>query len=287
MKALFFLLCFLNICLLLWQYREGGLPLQRASGDAEQPAFLLVAEYQRALRGAEISGFIDNGIEQKVRQWRQADMQRMSAALINRDPWWRQAVAVAASKAKPKPKPKPQAQPVKIVAEAPPLPVPSQPAPAPAPPPTPAPECYLAGPFQNPLVAQHRLKEYAISLGQVVAVPHEVPNDYQVYYPAAKTAERSQQDKQMLYEKGQKDVWLIPAGDIKGAYSLGVFKDKQRAQTLKSQLAEKGISARIKQRNKTEEQWFVRLMLDKQQADRYSAIGLELSVCGSVLGEAM
>ena len=106
-----------------------------------------------------------------------------------------------------------------------------------------------------------------------------VISDYQVYYPAAKTTEQSLSDKAMLLSKGVQDMWKLPSGELKGSYSLGVFKDKQRANNLKEQLAEKGVRVKINQREKTNVQWFVDVVFDKAKLKQFQLTKAKSSSC--------
>jgi hypothetical protein len=106
-----------------------------------------------------------------------------------------------------------------------------------------------------------------------------IPGDFQVFYPPAKNPEQSRINKLMLNAKGLQDIWLIPAGENKGGYSLGVFNDKQRANNFKNQMTQIGIQAEIKQREKTKMQWFARVLLEKAQLQQLGARASALSAC--------
>lgn len=76
MKALFYLLCVLNLSVLLWELREGRFE----SATVEQvPAasILTVEEFARAKRGAEINA----RIQQHIKRWQQTETERMLADL--------------------------------------------------------------------------------------------------------------------------------------------------------------------------------------------------------------
>lgn len=265
MKWLFFLLCLLNLGYLLWQFHNGRLDIQPQI-SSESSSLLLVSEYQRARRGAEISGLIDKQVEHQMDQWQQADMQHLLFNLTAEKRWWRMPFA------RPKPKKIVKPEIVKKAVE------PAKPKPA-----LPAVElkCYEVGPFSDELSAKQWLTKNALNSKQTIQKDHAVSSDYQVYYPAAKTPDQSKLDKAMLNDKGIQDVWQIPSGELKGAYSLGVFKDKQRAFVLKDELAAKGVKAQIKPRGKTITQWFVRVMLDKAKLKQYQSETLQLLACSA------
>lgn len=256
MKRLFFLLCFLNVCFLLWQFHAG-----RLNGDeptAVGPSsILLVGEYQRAQQGARISAVIDH----RAVEWRQLETDRILADLRN-ETWQPKVVPVSVAKKSTKlneptktvEAPKPQ---TKVVER----------------------KCFDAGPFADEFGLKRWLAAKTLDSKQITQKDIVIASDYQVYYPAAKKTEQSQANKAMLLAKGYQDIWMIPEGELKGGYSLGVFREKQRAIHFKNQLSDKGIQAEIKQRDKTKPQWFVRVMLDKTKLKQYQALGVNLAAC--------
>lgn len=256
MKRLFFLLCLLNLSFLLWQFRIGNLTSEKPREVAPSSIFL-VGEYERARRGAHISGFIDN----TIRQWRQTELENMLAELRG-ESWQLQLTPVPVATKPSKPlEPEKIVEPVK-----PPLKVVER-------------KCYEVGPFDGELGAKKWLAEKSLIGKQILQKDFAIPYDYQVYYPAAKTPEQSRINKMMLNAKGLQDIWMIPDGDLKGGYSLGVFREKQRALNFRSQLAEKGIQAEIKLRDKTRVEWFVRVMLDKSKLKQYESPSAKVAAC--------
>lgn len=260
----FFLLCLVNMGYLFWQFHSGRLDIQPEK-TLDSSTLLLVDEYLRAQRGAEISGMIDEQVKQQTAQWRQADKQRILLNLTAEKRWWRMPFA--------RPKLKKVVKPKEVV----------QKTIEPVKPAVPVVEikCYEVGPFDDELSAKQWLTDNSFDSKQVIQKDSAVPSDYQVYYPAAKTEGQSKLDKAMLHDNGVKDVWQIPSGELKGAYSLGVFKDRERALVLKGQLAEKGVKALIKQREKTATHWFAKVMLDKAKLGLYRTEALELMSCSS------
>lgn len=256
MKRLFFLLCFLNLIFLLWQFHIGGLnpetpQLQQVS------SILLLDEYRRARQGAQISAVIDH----RAVEWRQIETDRILADLRN-DTWQTKAVALSVAK-----KSRKSAERVKTVEAAKPAAKIGER------------KCFDAGPFADESGLKKWLTASTLDSKQITQKDSVVASDYQVYYPAAKKPEQTQANKAMLLDKGLQDIWMIPDGELKGGYSLGVFREKQRAVNFKNQLSEKGIQAEIKQRDKTKPQWFVRVMLDKAKLPQYQAAGVKLAAC--------
>ncbi|MDD2759197.1 MAG: hypothetical protein PHH11_02765 [Methylomonas sp.] len=262
MKRLFFALCLLNLTFFLWQFHAG-----RMASPVHQPdmpsSLLLVEEYQRARRGASISALLDG----QWRRWQEGENQRLLADLQGEE-WQREIVVIPVAKktvvpvevkhtAKKQDAPvKPVVQPVEKV-------------------------CIEIGPFLDQPAVNAWLAGKSIAGKQILQKEVAVPGDYQVYYPAARTPEQSASNKAMLLAKGLQDIWSIPTGELKGGYSLGVFRDRQRAVVFKGQLAEKGIHAEIRQREKTTSQWFIKTMLEKNRLKQFQSSAPKLSSCSS------
>ena len=251
MKALFYLLCVLNLSMLLWALRDGRFEPVTVE-QLPETSILTIEEFARAKRGAEI----DKRIQTNLANWRQIEIEHMLADL--RDEHW------SLSPVQPKNPPKPQA--VKAEAKKPVLPVIVN-------------KCFETGPFDDEASLKKWLDQKALVSKQIVQRELITNTDFQVYFAAAKTPEQARLNKSMLNAKGIQDIWTIPDGDNKGGFSLGVFVDKQRALLFKSQLEGQGIHAEIKQRQKTKVQWFVKVMLDKTQVGKYESTTLKFSAC--------
>lgn len=264
MKWLFFLLCLMNAGYLFWQFHNGRLDIQLET-TAQSSSVLILEEYLRAQRGAEISGWIDTQVEQRMNQWRLVDIQRTVFNLTAEKRWWRMPFA--------RPKPKKVVKPTVVVKK---IVEPVKPAA-----PVVKSKCYEVGPFDDELSAKQWLDDQALESKEIVRKENAVPTDYQVYYPAAKTPEQSKLDKAMLYDNGIKDVWKIPAGELEGAFSVGVFTDDERANVLKEELAQKGVKVLVMQREKTLTKWFGRVKLDKAKLKDYQSEAIEFSLCAS------
>lgn len=250
MKALFYLLCVLNLSVLLWELREGRFE----SATVEQvPAasILTVEEFARAKRGAEINA----RIQQHIKRWQQTETERMLADLRGED-WQLRPVPT-------KNKPKPQAVKIEETKLPPPI----------------VRKCFETGPFEDEASLKKWLAQKALSSKQILQRDLITDIDFQVFFPAAKTPEQARLNKAMLNAKGIQDIWTIPDGDNKGGYSLGVFTEKQRALLFKNQLEAQGIRSEIKQRQKTKPQWFVRVMVDKAAVNQYESKTLRLTTC--------
>lgn len=253
MKVLFYLLCVLNLSVLLWELREGkfvSVPTEPVSDNG----ILTVEEFARAKRGAEINA----RIQQRIQRWQQTEIEQMLADLRGQH-WQLQPIP-----AKNKPK-----QPTVKAEETKPLQPPI------------VRKCFETGPFDDEASLKKWLAQKALTSKQIVQRELITDIDFQVFFPAAKTPEQARLNKSMLNAKGLQDIWTIPEGDNKGSFSLGVFTEKQRALLFKSQLEGQGIHAEIKQRQKSKPQWYVRVMLDKAVVNQYESKNLKLSACAN------
>jgi len=255
MKAVFLFLVLLNAVYFLWQFHSGNVNLPTTQQSYSQQ-ILTVNEYARAQRGAEIARVIDRRID----AWQQADLARMFADLHPVE-WRLKAQPVAVKVAKPAAE--------KAVQEKP-LPAPVTPV---------IRKCFEAGPFTDEAQAKKWLLQNRLTSKQILSRKIVLSSDFQVYFPAAKTIEQTLANKMMLKDKGLLDIWMIPEGDKKGAFSLGVFKEKARALVFKTQLASRGIATEIWQREKTETKWFVKVMLDKAIVKTYDSQPVKLAEC--------
>lgn len=242
---------------LLWQFHAG-----RFNPPITQPKqsvnILTVEEYLRAQRGARIAALYTD----ELANWQQAEVAQIMTNL--RAPQWQYRVAPKVAQLKKSVKPVDE---VKVSAiDKPVVPVVIR-------------KCFEAGPFVDETSAKRWLQQKSLSSKQIVTKDTVVSSDYQVYFPAAKNPEQSRINKLMLTAKGVQDIWLIPSGDIKGAYSLGVFNEKPRATLFKKQLAERGIQAEIIQRGKTQTHWFARVMLEKNNLKQFESPGTKLVAC--------
>lgn len=256
MKPLFFLLCVLNLGFFLWQFHAGNLSSVVPAMQSDVKV-LTVEEYRRAQRGSQIAGLIQNDIQ----RWQHADLDYILTELSAPQDY------AALENAKTSIKPPPDIKETKAES----LPEPVQP--------VVVRKCFEAGPFADEASAKKWLAQKALSSKQILPGEQVVRSDFQVYYPAAKTPELSRTDKFFLKEKGLLDIWMIQDGEKKGAFSLGVFRDKARAALFKNQLAAKGVASEIWRRDQTEPQWFVRLLLDKTSVKQYQSADIRLSAC--------
>lgn len=255
MKLLCYVLCLLNFGYLLWQFHEGGLN-PTAPQPSHYSSILLVSEYARAQRGAVISSVLD----QQSHIWKQAEVEHILNHMRGVDIWIKRLPVVVSTKSV-----KPH-EPMKVDILTPKEALLVR-------------KCYQVGPFANEALVRQWLSKNALKQQQLLHKDAVLAKDFQVYYPAAKTPEQSRLDKMLLLAKGRQDIWTIPSGELKGGYSLGVFSDKQHATVFKNQLAEQGIRAEIHGRGGVQTEWFVTIMLDKNQLQQIEHKGIELVSC--------
>jgi len=249
MKALFFLVCLLNIWFFFWELHNGAFtpPQEPQTGV---PGLLLVSERETARRGTEISRHLDRS----VIEWQTKLITDISQRLDSpRD----QYLLANAERI---------VQPSAAVQHAP-----------------PPDKCYEAGPFNDPAELQRWASTEHLKLFKPIYKSSVTASDFQVYYPAAKDSEQTRINKLMLQAKGFTDIWTVIDGEMKGAISLGVFNDKQRAMLFKTQLAERGIKAEIRQRTKTREELFIRFMAGAIVSPKPSYVNLPAADCENAL----
>ncbi|OAI04826.1 hypothetical protein [Methylomonas methanica] len=226
MKALFFLLCLLNVLFFFWKLHFGALT-PSVEPASNIPALLMVSERQTARRGAQISTYLDSAAAELQAKQATDILQRLNPPHA--------AWIFKTSTHAPKPAVSGRQQAAIN-------------------------HCYEAGPFSD----QDALRRWANTerLAEFKAMNKSiiVASDFQVYYPAGKDAEQTRINKMMLKAKGFNDVWPVSDGDIKGAISLGVFNDRQRATLYKNQLADQGVKVEIRQRNKLRDELFIRFV---------------------------
>ena len=110
--------------------------------------------------------------------------------------------------------------------------------------------CLLLGNFMDENQAQALADQLVNDSARVTVVSPDTYEEYGVMFPAAVSWEQALKNEQMLKEHGEDDLWLIPSGEKKGAISLGLFVDMQRANNRLNELLAKKIDATIEVRIK-------------------------------------
>jgi len=247
MKILFLVLALANVVLGLWEWRHLPSP-QDSALNAPLPTILLVNEAARARRGASISALIDQALVDWEHLPAQALLRKAQAKTELAGDEVRRLLVANAIPVTPTTAPEPLATPVVNQSVA-----------------KPSMSCYEAGPFNDEAELAQWLNNRALKNLETVYQEHELPADYQVYYPAAKNPEQLRINKMMLNAKGIADLWMVPSGRDKGALSLGVFADQKRASDFQKELLAKGVKAEVKQRFKPVQQYFAKVKLDRNR----------------------
>ncbi|AMK74926.1 MULTISPECIES: hypothetical protein [Methylomonas] len=249
MKALFFLLCLLNVLFFFSELHLGALtPAVEPPSNA--PTLLLISERQTARRGAQISAYLDSAAAELQAKQISDVLQRLNPPQV--------ALIFKTSAHTPKPAVSGRQQ-------------------------TSINRCYEAGPFNDQDALRRWANTERLNAFKPVYKPIIAASDFQVYYPAGKDAEQTRINKLMLKAKGFTDVWPITDGEIKGAISLGVFNDRQRATLYKTQLAEQGVKAEIRQRNKTRDELFIRFAAAQAASKNIAYTRVPDTDCGNAL----
>jgi hypothetical protein len=154
--------------------------------------------------------------------------------------------------------------------------------------------CHAAGKVVNPDALKRLLDRYRPQLTELELSSREKrKNDsYLVYYPPGATLEESIATAEMLRnDYGVSDLLVFRNGELKGAISLGVFSNEQRARLAQSQFEKKGVHAKIMPRYPLEKNYYVRTRWSEQQTaaakqlssalkQNYPAPGRTADACG-------
>lgn len=108
--------------------------------------------------------------------------------------------------------------------------------------------CFSLGPFirkQAFNVALTKMKQQGVDVFSRVS-SEQVRNGYWVMLPVAMTSSQARVQVQKLKEKGVNDYFLVAAGEMKNAVSLGVFSKPKLAKRRRDQVAKQGFNVKIK-----------------------------------------
>jgi len=110
--------------------------------------------------------------------------------------------------------------------------------------------CFRLGPYRSQAAARHALAglKSQVEEGQVVTRYDDVEDGFWVLYPKAANLDVARANRQMLVEKGVRDLWLIDKGEMQGAISLGIYKTRERAENLQRKFSEQNIEVEVKPR---------------------------------------
>jgi hypothetical protein len=118
--------------------------------------------------------------------------------------------------------------------------------------------CLEIGPFSSSQTAKNWMVSQNLN-GTIFIKTELWADSYMVYMPASSDAEQDRLRLQTLNAKGVKDFWLLTNGEMKGALSLGLFKEKSRAEAMQSKFAQLGLKTAIKEGYKSRGVVYVRL----------------------------
>nr|WP_305907724.1 hypothetical protein [Methylomarinum sp. Ch1-1]MDP4520499.1 hypothetical protein [Methylomarinum sp. Ch1-1] len=124
-----------------------------------------------------------------------------------------------------------------------------------------APACIEIGPFANDPQMTAWLNKQGLDpqRTETFVKEQQAISSYLVYYPAAETFAASRNNVALLEKRGIKDLWLFRKGEMKGAISLGLFKQKYRAEKFAKRMISKGIAADVSARYTTEKRLYLRV----------------------------
>lgn len=108
--------------------------------------------------------------------------------------------------------------------------------------------CFSLGPFtrkQSFNVAKQRMAEQGVDISSRVS-SERVRNGYWVMLPVSKTSNQAKLQIQKLQEQGVKDYFLVAAGEMKNAVSLGVFSKPKLAKGRRDEVRKRGFNVKIK-----------------------------------------
>ena len=108
--------------------------------------------------------------------------------------------------------------------------------------------CFSLGPFtrkESFNTAKQRFTKQGIDVLSRVS-SEAVRNGYWVMLPVAKSRNQARVQVQKLKEHGVKDYFLVAAGEMKNAVSLGVFSKPKLAKRRRDEVAKLGFSPKIR-----------------------------------------
>ncbi len=107
--------------------------------------------------------------------------------------------------------------------------------------------CYLVAPFKNEKLAlDFQKKSEAFFQSKIVERSAVENRGYWALYPAALDMKQAKANVRLLKEKGADELWLFRKGEHRGAISLGLFKNRQRAEKIKEKFSTKGLEIEVR-----------------------------------------
>ncbi len=128
-------------------------------------------------------------------------------------------------------------------------------------PPTVVRSCYKIGPFPDAEMMQAGTAAFSTAAGsvEIVSNKRKIPSGYVVLYPASETFEQSLDNYRMLKKQGYSDLWLFRKTAWRGAVSMGIYRNENRARRIAQRLLDKGMHVQVKPIYKNAPQYFLRV----------------------------
>ena len=133
--------------------------------------------------------------------------------------------------------------------------------------------CYEVGPFDNVKHFNKWRRFVGMDSKLITQVEREEREitGYLVYYPAPATFEEARANAEMLKNKGITDLWLFRKGESKGEISLGLFRNKARAEVLQQQLSARDLDVMIKPRYKITNKLYGKISISQESEDQLTS----------------
>lgn len=112
--------------------------------------------------------------------------------------------------------------------------------------------CLSLGPFSDErelAAARSRLQDQGLE-GEVRHAPGRIWVGYWIFLPATETRDEAIGKVEALRERGVRDIYIEPAGERENAVSLGVFRERDRAQRRFREIRELGFQPQIARRTR-------------------------------------
>ncbi|MDH5324391.1 MAG: SPOR domain-containing protein [Gammaproteobacteria bacterium] len=129
--------------------------------------------------------------------------------------------------------------------------------------------CFTMGPFDGVDLARpisETLESYGV-LTNTHKIKQKISSGYWVYLPAFKSWQDAREQVVKLEKKGMKDVFIMGRGSMKNAVSLGLFSNKDAAETRMGNLRKMGVKPEVEIQYVTKDQFWIDIDVQKDKAD--------------------
>ncbi len=126
--------------------------------------------------------------------------------------------------------------------------------------------CYQVGPFISASEYKTWLKQLTIDADTIkpISKTNQLVTGYSVYYPAAETPDKTQENLRMLKERGASNFFLLNEDSQQGEITLGSFETEDKAKLMEKDMLTKNINVEIKPQYKAKIQQFVEIEGDEK-----------------------